>query len=228
MDSDPNMSRDAMSILALRERGKARRYADIVAAAAVLWRDKGFENVSLSQIAAAAEVAPQTIYNLVGGLDAVAWAVIKQALDRLDAALATTSASGLDLALEAGRIMSELYVADPKLYRQLLARIPRVLFQGVHLGRDVAQIIILAMVSARDAGQIAPELDPELLGRAVYAAYLGALYEWASGDSDDAAFVRAAEIAVLAPLAACATDALRPALTARLFRRLRVGDLDSR
>lgn len=216
------------SSVALRERGKARRCADIVAAAAGLWRDEGFENVSLSRIAAAAEVAPQTIYNLIGGLDAVAWSVIGQALDRLDAALAATSASGVDLALEAARIMSELYVADAKLYRQLLARIPRVLFQGVHLGRDVARILILAMADARDAGQIAPEVNPERLGRAVYAAYLGALYEWASGDSDDAAFLQAAEIAVLAPLAACATDAVRPPLTARLFGRLAPRDRDSR
>jgi AcrR family transcriptional regulator len=220
MDLNPNIMRDPASSAALRERGKARRYAEIVAAAAGLWRDQGFDNVSLSQIAAAAEVAPQTVYNLIGGLDAVAFAVIKQALDRLDEALAATSASGVYLAPEAARISSELYVADAKLYRQLLVRIPRVLFQGVHLGRDVAQIMILAMTSARDAGQIAPEIDPEPLGRAIYSAYLGALYEWACGDSDDAAFLRAAEIATLAPLAACATDPVRSALTARLFNRL--------
>jgi len=188
-----------MSSVALRERGKARRCADIVAAAAGLWRDRGVENVSLSQIAAAAEVAPQTVYNLIGGLDAVAFAVIKQALDRLDAALAATSASGVDLALEAARLASELYVADARLYRQLLVRIPRVLFEGTHLERDVAQIVILAVAGARDAGQIAGAVDPEPLGRAIYTAYLGALYDWGCGDSNDAAFLCAAEIAVLSP-----------------------------
>jgi AcrR family transcriptional regulator len=214
------MEAASTSSVALRARGKARRYADIVAAAAALWRDHGFESVSLNQIAAAAEVAPQTVYNLVGGLDAVAFAVIKQVLDKLDAALAASSASGVEAVLEATRIASEMYVADATLYRQLLVRIPRVLFQGVQLGRDVAEIVILAVTEARNLGQIAPQVDPERLGRAIYAAYLGALYDWACGDSDDAIFLQTAEITVLAPLAACATPPVRSVLTADLLERL--------
>jgi len=206
--------------MALRERGKARRYADIVAAAAGLWRDKGFENVALSQIATAAEVAPQTVYNLIGGLDAIGFAVIKQALERLDVALAATSAAGVELALEAARLSSELYIADARLYRQLLVRIPRMLFQGTHLGRDVAQITIQAVMGAQAAGHITPDADPDRLGRAIYTAYLGALQDWACGDSDDATFRRTSQIAVLGPLCACATEAIRPALTARLLDRL--------
>ena len=71
----------------LRERGKARRISEIVGAAADLWREHGMDCVSLNQIAARAEVAPQTIYNLIGGLDAIGFAVIKLALSRMDGAL---------------------------------------------------------------------------------------------------------------------------------------------
>lgn len=209
-----------MSSMALRERGKARRYAEIVAAAANLWREHGIANVSLNQIATAAEVAPQTVYNLIGGLDAITFAVIKLTLERLDAALGESSASGIELALESARMSAELYTGDAKLYRQLLVRIPRMLFDGTHLGRDVAQIPILAVTQAQARGEISPNVDPDELGRAIYASYLGALYEWACGDSGDADFLRTAEIAMLAPLAACATDAARPALTMRLFERL--------
>lgn len=204
----------------LRQRGKARRHAEIVAAAAALWREHGFDNVPLSRIAAQAEVAPQTIYNLIGGLDSVAFAVIAQTLERLDALLADSAATGVDLALEAALRSAELYVADARLYRQLLVRLPRVLFLGTHLGRDVAMITVSAAAEAQAAGQIAAQVDAEALGRALYGAYLGALYEWACGDTDDAGFLRAAEVAVLAPLAACATEAMRPALLARLFERL--------
>ncbi len=209
-----------MSSMALRERGKARRYAEIVAAAANLWREHGIANVSLNQIAAAAEVAPQTVYNLIGGLDAITFAVIKLTLERLDAALGESSASGIELALESARMSAELYTGDAKLYRQLLVRIPRVLFEGTHLGRDVAQIPILAVTQAQARGEISPDVGPDELGRVIYASYLGALYEWACGDSCDADFLRTVEIAMLAPLAACATDAARPALTMRLFERL--------
>lgn len=217
-----------MSSTALREKGKARRQAEIAAAAADLWREHGIENVSLNQIAAAAEVAPQTIYNLIGGLDAVGFAVIKRALVRLDAALNESAATGIELALESARISAELYTGDAKLYRQLLVRIPRVLFDGTHLGRDIAEIPILAVTQAQAGGEISAGVDPERLGRAIYAGYLGTLYEWACGDSGDADFLRAAAIATLAPLAACATDAARPALTARLFECLSHNDAMSR
>ena len=209
-----------MSSSPLRERGKARRHSDIVAAAAELWRSHGVENVSLNQIAAAAEVSPQTVYNLIGGLDAIYFAVIKVGLERIDKELNDASVSGTNLSLESSRIATAHYTADAKLYRQLLVRIPRVLFDGTHLGRDVAQTQILAVTAAQNAGEISAQIDPDLLGRAIYTGYLGALYDWACGDSDDATFFAAADIAVLAPITACASEAARPALAARLFERL--------
>ena len=213
-----------MSTATLRERGKARRHADIVAAAATLWRDRGFDNVSLAQIAAAAEVAPQTVYNLIGGPDAIAFAVIRRLLDQLDLALAETPASGVELAIEAARLCSELYISDAALFRQLQVRIPRMLFQGVHLGRDVAQIVVAAVADAQRAGQVSSDVDPEMLGRAIYTAYIGALYEWAYGDTDDATFLLSGEIAVLAPVAACATDNARATPTSRLLELLAFRD----
>lgn len=212
-----------LSTAPLRQRGKARRVRDIVTAASDLWRADGIEGVSLAQIAARAEVAPQTIYNLIGGIDAIGFAVIAAALERIDAALNETSARGVALALLSARISAELYAADARLYRQVLVRIPRVLFDGTHLGRDTADVAIRAMIQARDAGEIVAEVDPERLGRAMYVNYLGALYDWACGDSGDGQFLRAAEIAVLAPAAACAGEESRPHLTARLIKALAGG-----
>lgn len=210
----------------LRERGKARRVSEIIAAAADLWREHGMDSVSLNQIATRAEVAPQTIYNLIGGLDAIGFAVIQLALERMDAALGKTSATGVELALASARICVGLYTADARLYRQVLVRVPKALFDGTHLGRDTADNAIRAMIEARKAGEILGDVDPERLGRTIYVNYLGALYDWACGDSGDADFLRAAEVAVLAPAAACATEATRPDLTARLFATLFAGSDD--
>jgi len=201
----------------LRERGKARRYAEIVAAAAGLWREHGFESVSLNQIAAAAQVAPQTIYNLIGGLDAVGLAVINVAMDKVEAALSDTAATGVDLALEAARVAAQLYIDDAKLYRQVLVRIPRVLFDGTHIGRDAADPVVRAMIQAQAAGQISSAVDPDRLGRVIYSNYLGAIYDWACGDSSDADFLRMSEIGVLAPVVACASAATQAALYPRLL-----------
>ncbi|RRN62452.1 TetR/AcrR family transcriptional regulator [Caulobacter sp. 602-1] len=215
MDSIPN------SGMALRARGKARRYAEIVGAAADLWREHGLDKVSLSQIAAAAEVSPQTIYNLIGGLDAVGLAVINVAMNRVESLLSRASAKGVAFALEAARASAQLYIDDSHLYRQVLVRIPRVLFEGTHLGRDVAQIVIQAMIQAQAAGEIASHVDPDRLGRVIYANYLGAIYDWACGDASDEVFLETSQVAVLAPAAACATDAARPGLTAQLYSMLR-------
>jgi AcrR family transcriptional regulator len=207
-------------LLALRARGKARRCAEIVAAASALWRERGIENVSLSQIAAAAEVAPQTIYNLIGGLDAVALAVVNVAVDRLEARLAASAATGVDLALEASTASARMYIEDAGLYRQVLVRIPRVLFNGTHLGREPADVVIQAMVQAQAAGVISRAVDPARLGRTIYSNYLGAIYDWACGDASDAVFMATAKVSVLAPVVACATDAARPELSERLLAEI--------
>ncbi|MBO9707078.1 MAG: TetR/AcrR family transcriptional regulator [Caulobacter sp.] len=206
--------------LALRARGKARRCAKIIAAASDLWREHGIDKVPLSQIAAAAEVSPQTIYNLIGGLDAIALAVMNVALDKVEATLSGTAKTGVDLALEASRVSARMYVEDARLYRQVLVRIPRVLFEGTHLGRDAAEVAVQAMMQAQAVGQVSKAVDPDRLGRTIYSNYLGAIYDWACGDADDAVFLATSQMAVLAPAAACATDAARPALTARLFELL--------
>ncbi|MDR6624704.1 AcrR family transcriptional regulator [Caulobacter segnis] len=207
-------------MLALRARGKARRCAEIIAAASALWRERGIENVSLSQIAAGAEVAPQTIYNLIGGLDAIALAVVNVAVDRIEAALSRSLANGIDLALEASSISAEMYVADAALYRQVLVRIPRVLFNGTRLGREPADVVVHAMAQARSAGVLLASVDPTRLGRTIYSNYLGAIYDWACGDASDEAFLSTARVAVLAPVVACATETARPGLTARLMAEL--------
>jgi AcrR family transcriptional regulator len=205
---------------ALRARGKARRCAKIVAAAAALWRERGIENVSLSQIAAAAEVAPQTIYNLIGGLDAVALAVVNVVVDHIESRLAASAATGVDLALEASIASARMYVDDAALYRQILVRIPRVLFNGTHLGREPAEVVIQAMVQAQAAGVVSRAVDPVRLGRTIYSNYLGAMYDWACGDASNAVFLATAELAVLAPVVACATEEARPDLSARLLAEI--------
>ncbi|ADG12325.1 TetR/AcrR family transcriptional regulator [Caulobacter segnis] len=204
-------------MLALRARGKARRCAEIIAAASALWRERGIENVSLSQIAAAAQVAPQTIYNLIGGLDAIALAVVNVAVDRIETAMACSAATGVELALEASSLSAALYVADAALYRQVLVRIPRVLFGGTRLGREPADVVVHAMAQARAAGVLQQTVDPARLGRTIYSNYLGAIYDWACGDASDAMFLATAKVAVLAPVVACASDAARPELSARLL-----------
>lgn len=214
LDPNPNL------MLALRARGKARRCDQIIAAASALWRQHGIDKVSLSQIAAAAQVSPQTIYNLIGGLDALALAVMNVALDRIESAIGQSTATGLELALEASISSAQHYIDDADLYRQVLVRIPRVLFEGTHLGRDPAAIAVHAMAQAQAQSLLSTAVDPDRLGRVIYSNYLGAIYDWACGDASDAVFLATSQVAVLAPATACATEMARPALSARLLQHI--------
>ncbi len=72
------------------------------------------------------------------------------------------------------------------------------LFEGTHLGRDAAEIAVLAMIQAQAAGQVSMSVDPDRLGRAIYSNYLGAIYDWACGDASDAVFLATSEMGVLA------------------------------
>jgi len=214
LDPNPNL------MLALRAQGKARRCDQIIAAASALWREHGIDKVSLSQIAAAAQVSPQTIYNLIGGLDALTLAVMNVALDRIESVVERSTATGIDLALEASAISARFYIDDASLYRQVLVRIPRVLFEGTHLGRDAAAIAVHAMTQAQAAGVLSAAVDPDRLGRMIYSNYLGAIYDWACGDASDALFLTTSQVAVLAPAAACASETARPELSARLLEHI--------
>jgi AcrR family transcriptional regulator len=68
----------------LRERHKDRRRRAIVAAASSLLNERGLDGLLIRDIAARAEVAPATVYNLVGGVSAIAAAVLSEAIAAID------------------------------------------------------------------------------------------------------------------------------------------------
>lgn len=205
----------------LRSRGKARRRANVVAAAADLWRRHGVDNVQIVQISEAAEVATQTVYNLFGGLDGLVFAVIEALLDRLDVALAAAPPErGVERSLRCVRVSADMFCSETELYRQLVVRIPKAMFDGAHYARDSAQIQIAAIRTAQAEGDLDAAVAPEALGRQIFVSYMGALYAWACGGLDNAAFCRAAELAALLPLAATASDGARPGLQAAIVECL--------
>ena len=69
--------------MGLRESQKDRRRARIVAAAGELLRERGIEGLAIREVAERAEVAPATIYNLIGGQNRVAAALVTAAIDAI-------------------------------------------------------------------------------------------------------------------------------------------------
>src|SRR5581483_517922 len=68
----------------LRERGKQRRSERILDAALQLLREDPGQNLTIDRIAERAEVAPMTVYNLVGTRDQIWTALVHRALQGID------------------------------------------------------------------------------------------------------------------------------------------------
>ena len=198
----------------------AARRSEVIASASALWRERGIEGVSMQEISQGAGVVPQTVYNLIGGVDAVIFAVISELLDRLDVALAQVDDRGVERSLRCVRESANLFAIDPGLYRQLVVRIPQAIFAGANFTRDSADSQVRAVRQAQEAGDLDETVDPNALGHHIFVGYMGALYAWACGGLEETGFIVAAEIAALAPLAACATPKARPELLARLTNLL--------
>lgn len=205
-----------MSTSGKRHINMAARRNEIVASAARLWRAHGVEKVSIQQIAEGANVSPQTIYNLIGGLDALVFATIEDLLDRLDDTLGASKETGIALSLICVRASAEMFAKDPMLYRQLIVRVPQAIFSGADFARDSATIQIEAVRQAQQTGDVEEWVSPDALGQHIFVGYMGALYAWGCGGLDEPAFLRSAELAAVAPLTAAATATAAPALRDRL------------
>jgi AcrR family transcriptional regulator len=202
-------------MVGLREKGKTRRRGEVLAAGAELWRERGVTSVTLAQVAEAAEVSAQTVYNLIGGVEAVKIALVEELLGRLETAVEAAEARGLEMSILRALTSARLFIADPRLYRQILVGIPQAVFEGAQLSRDGSAFQRTALEDARQLGELPGDVDVDALSWQIHLQFLGALFAWACGTLDDQAFLRAVEIGVVTPLAVCATEPARTRLQAR-------------
>jgi AcrR family transcriptional regulator len=200
--------------LPLRERHKTRRREAIVSAARELLHERPAAQVTVERIAERAEVAPATVYNLIGSRAAL-WAALSDAfMDELDARLAEPF--GGDAVARARRVVAltcDLFTEDPVVSRALLRGWEE---SGLVLRRGPLAQLLEALAAARDEGVLLAGVEPRVLAANVGSACVGALHQWAAGQISDPVFRARALLALDVALAAAATDAQRAALVARL------------
>jgi len=208
--------------IGLREKGKARRRSEVLSAASTLWRLQGVTHVTLAQIADAAEVSAQTIYNLIGGVDELKIAVVEALLDRLDEAVEGSEERGVARSIQRALMSARLFAADPGLYRQVLVGIPQAVFDGARLSRDGSDFQRTALIEAQGLGELRPDTDILALAGQIHLQYLGGLFSWACGALNEAQFIRATELGVLSILAVGAEEPIRSNLARRIERLVAV------
>jgi len=173
----------------LRERGKRRRSLQIIDAARVLLRETPTEELTVERIAARAELAPQTVYNLVGRREHIWSALADDALDGLDlpsfASILDAQARGAAIV----RAIIDMVCGDAAVFRHLLA----------HWAQSALFIDHDPTAALTDCFELFGDPHPRRTAELVGAGLVGILHQWAAElISDDGARQRGRDLVSLA------------------------------
>ncbi|MGR8007568.1 TetR/AcrR family transcriptional regulator [Streptomyces hypolithicus] len=200
----------------LREQHKAQRRIRILEATRELLRDSPESVISTERIAERAEVAPATVYNLIGPRDKIWEALAAGFMDELERRLESLGAGD---PREVVRSTVQLFVADPVVSRRMVREWEE---SGLVLDRSPLTQLRQAMADARTQGLLRADIDTDALAAVVGTSCVGALHQWVAALLDDDRFLARALFALDVALAAAATDPYRDQLLTPLRTRAAV------
>ncbi len=193
----------------LREHHKQTRRDQIVDAAAELIRTNGADGLNMRTLASEAQLSLATVYNLMGGQEAVLAAVVERAVDSIEAALVETvheDALAACMAMIVGSIdvfeerkaeckpaLMVAHSVDPTTRKNDPTR-P---FKSLDARARTMQAKLV--LRAQSDGTFDPALDAQAVGRALYASYIHHLMDWAHSrvTADHAKVVAAFDAALI-------------------------------
>lgn len=195
----------------LRERNKAKRRNAVLDAALDLLDRADGSAVTTERIADAAEVAPATVYNLVGTREQLLVALLDRLIARLVAdALETTP---VDSPIALMRNLTERSVAvltaRPVAYRRVVLELTAVASADLHTRLSPATALEVEVRRAQADGLLLADLSPRALASQAYLSFNGALLRWAAGALTDTGLRTAALHGLTTVLAASATPRTR-------------------
>ena len=193
-----------------RRREREKRRQAILESATQLFRERPYDEVRVEEIAAAAELGKGTVYLYFPDKDAIVAELAAQVLSGLrgeGGEIARQVQSGKAAALEGIRRLlagwTRAYEEVPWLFRLLVLDRPRLLRDGL-AGSDAAGGLLAPLEDlvriGRERGEGFGAADPEVVGRALWALFVGGLLLERRGDVD-AADVRREGLTVLMALA---------------------------
>ncbi|MFH8787074.1 TetR/AcrR family transcriptional regulator [Streptomyces roseoverticillatus] len=197
----------------LREQHKARRRIRILEATRELLRDNPESVISTERIAERAEVAPATVYNLIGPREKIWEALAAGFTDELEHRL---MALGAGDPREVVRSTVHLFVSDPVVSRRMVREWEE---SGLVLDRSPLTQLRRAMAGAQAQGILRADVNTDALAAVVGTSCVGALHQWVAALIDDDRFLARALFALDVVLAAAAADPHRDQLLAPLRTR---------
>ncbi len=176
-----------MTAVSLRERKKAATRRRLMVVALRLFDRHGFEETTVEQIAARADVAPRTFFRYFPTKVDVLFADHEELVALLRDTLATRPPDEpiLDAVRRATLAGIEQVVADPSLFltrSRLAARVPAAHARGRHLDADYEDVIAEAVAASRHT-EPTTDLHARVIARAAWSATRAAREIWVASDA---------------------------------------------
>lgn len=199
----------------------ARRDRILHAAREVLSAD-GIQALTMRRLARVAGLSVTTLYNLIGGREAIVGALVVDAMDRMDGILEREAP--LEDPLARCRAVVTVSVAsvagDQAVFRPLAMSAPSDRLRSAPEDRRVstraAAMQSTAIRAAIQQGLLRDVLDPDQLGSQIYHGWEAAFYQWGLGILDEAGFRARALYGLYVALLGVASEQVRPAIEAEL------------
>jgi AcrR family transcriptional regulator len=220
MVSETNLVREPND--GLRERHKQERRRAIVRAVRELLREDASQKLTKEAIAERADVAPATVYNLVGTRTQLLSALAEDFMQEVESRLSELPPRDpLRRARRVVELTCDVILEDPVVYAGLVRGRGEC---GLVLRPGPIGDLIEALAEAQAQQAPIAEADVRRLASSIASACTGAVHQWASGLIDARGFRARCVFSVDLVLAAAASPGKRKELTRVLHKRRSVGD----
>jgi AcrR family transcriptional regulator len=193
----------------LRTANKQRRRDAILDAAIELIRDRGVSAVTSERIAARANVAPATLYNLIGPREELLRQLVGRSLDAVDEELGCLPIRPEPIA--AARTMVDRwvigFVAESVVLRQVVLLTSPADDDGRRARRD--RTMTAAIIEAQADRVIRSDVAAESVAQQILMSFDGAMLRWCRGALSDSGFELSARHGLISALAAATTHTHR-------------------
>jgi AcrR family transcriptional regulator len=172
----------------LRKEQKAERRERILAAARETIGERGYASLTMRHLAQAARVTVPTIYNLIGGKEAVLFAAIEdQTRGFLESIETAQRSSPVSRALAVVETTTRELLRLPAYYQSLLGLLFTSEAAGemrLLVGRALRGEFERALLEMREAGELVDWVDPPTLSHALSSQLQFTALQWMGGELD--------------------------------------------